>query len=166
MMYKNLPQLDELDRKILRQLLQDARTPFLEIARECNVSGATVHLRMQKLEKIGVIQGSRLIVDYRKLGLGLCAFVGLYLEKGNHFDAILAQLKLLPEVVECHYATGNYAIFLKIYCLNPEHLRDLLIDKIQKIEHISRTETFISLEQSINRVPDLDMMLHDSETEE
>jgi Lrp/AsnC family transcriptional regulator for asnA, asnC and gidA len=161
-MYKQ-PHLDSLDKAILRQLLKDARTPYLEIARECEVSGATVHLRIQKLEKLGIIQGSRLVVDYRKLGMGVCAFVGVYLDKSNHFDDILAKLKQTPEVVECHYATGQYAIFLKVYCRNPEHLRELLIEKIQKVEYVRRTETFISLEQSIDRIPNLEILLPEEE---
>lgn len=158
--------LDSLDKAILRQLLQDARTPYLEIARDCNVSGATVHLRIQKLEKLGIIQGSRLVVDYRRLGLTICAFIGVYLEKSSHFDEILRQLKALPEVVESHYSTGNYAFFLKVFCRTPEHLRELLIEKVQKIEHVRRTETFISLETSIDRVPELSIILDDEQPTE
>ena len=104
-------QLDKLDRTILQHLLEDARTPYLEIARACNVSGATVHLRVQKLEKLGLILGSRLIIDYKKLGLGIRAFLGVYLGNVSDFPAIFEHLKTIPEVVESHYTTGSYAIF-------------------------------------------------------
>ena len=148
-------QIDELDRTILDILLKDARTPYLEIARSCNVSGATVHLRIQKLEKLGIIKGSRLILDYKKLGLGVCAFLGIYLDKCNDFEPIFRHMEKIPEIVECHYATGVYAIFLKVHCRDTSHLRDLLIEKIQTIPYVRRTETFISLQQNFVREPEL-----------
>ena len=152
-------QLDTLDRTILEILMKDARTPYLEIARMCAVSGATVHLRIQKLEKMGIISGSRLIINYRDLGLGICAFLGIYLDKCDHFQEIFTYMKEIPEIVECHYTTGIYAIFLKVYCRDTQHLRDLLIEKIQVIPYVRRTETFISLEQVFDREPNVDKML-------
>ncbi|WNJ16545.1 Lrp/AsnC ligand binding domain-containing protein [Pontibacter sp. G13] len=146
-------QLDKLDRTILEILLKDARTPYLEIARMCNVSGATVHLRIQKLEKLGIIKGSRLTLDYKKLGLGVCAFLGIYLDKCDSFEEVFTHMEQIPEIVECHYTTGVYAIFLKVHCRDTHHLRDLLIEKIQTIPFVRRTETFISLQQNFEREP-------------
>lgn len=157
--------LDKLDQTILDLLRKDARTPYLEIARLCNVSGATVHLRIQKLERSGLIQGSRLQLDYRKLGLGVCAFLGVYLDKCNAFDEIFDRLKQLPEITECHYTTGAYAIFLKVYCRDTVHLRELLVNDIQSIPYVRRTETFISLEQTFERDPDLQLVLGESGVE-
>jgi Lrp/AsnC family transcriptional regulator, regulator for asnA, asnC and gidA len=143
--------IDKLDRKILNILMQDARTPYLEIARLCNVSGATVHLRIQKLEKLGIIRGSRLIIDSPKLGIGMCAFLGIYLDRGSHFKEVVDQLKAIEEIVECHYTTGIYSIFAKIYCRDTAHLREVLNVKIQQIESVQRTETLISLEETFER---------------
>jgi Lrp/AsnC family transcriptional regulator for asnA, asnC and gidA len=151
--------LDKLDKTILQLLLKDARTPYLEIARSCGVSGATVHLRVQKLEKQGLILGSRLIIDYKKLGLGVRAFLGIYLDKSDQFTEIFAKLEEIPEVVECHYTTGQYAMFIKVYCRDTDHLRSLLIDKIQAIPHVRRTETFISLQENFHKEPGLEDIL-------
>jgi Lrp/AsnC family transcriptional regulator, regulator for asnA, asnC and gidA len=143
--------IDKLDRAILNLLMQDARTPYLEIARSCNVSGATVHLRIQKLEKIGIIKGSRLIVDPEKLGVGICAYLGIYLDKGSHYKEVVEELKKIKEIVECHYTTGNYAVFAKLYCSDTAHLREVLNEKIQVLSTVQRTETLISLEQPFER---------------
>ena len=143
--------LDRLDRKILSILMEDARTPYLEIARSCAVSGATVHLRIQKLEQHGVIKGSRLIVDPARLGIGICAFLGIYLDRGSHFKDVVGQFKAIQEIVECHYTTGMYTIFAKIYCRDTAHLREVLNDKIQAIDAVQRTETLISLEETFER---------------
>jgi Lrp/AsnC family transcriptional regulator, regulator for asnA, asnC and gidA len=159
-------QLDKLDRKILDLLRKDARVPYLEIARLCNVSGATVHLRIQKLEKMNLILGSRLQLDYRKLGLGVCAFLGVYLEKCNNFEEIFSGLEQIPEITECHYTTGAYAIFVKVYCRDTPHLRELLVNRIQSIPHVRRTETFISLEQTFERDPDVNAILSKSQPAE
>ena len=143
--------IDKLDRAILNILMQDARTPYLEIARSCNVSGATVHLRIQKLENAGIIRGSRLVVDPTKLGVGICAFLGIYLDRGSHFNEVVEQLKEVEEIVECHYTTGIYSIFAKIYCKDTSHLREVLNDKIQAISAVNRTETLISLAETFER---------------
>lgn len=143
--------IDKLDKSILNILMKDARTPYLEIARSCNVSGATVHLRIQKLEKLGIIRGSRLIVDPTKLGIGICAFLGIYLDKSSHFKDVVEDLMKIEEIVECHYTTGIYSVFAKIYCKDTAHLREVLNDKIQAIQAVQRTETLISLEQTFER---------------
>lgn len=143
--------IDKLDRSILNILMKDARTPYLEIARSCNVSGATVHLRIQKLEKTGIIRGSRLIVDPRKLGVGICAFLGIYLDDGSHFNDVVDDLMAIQEIVECHYTTGIYSMFAKVYCRDTAHLMEVLNDKIQAIPAVSRTETLISLQERFER---------------
>lgn len=143
--------IDKLDKAILNILMKDARTPYLEIARTCNVSGATVHLRIQKLEKMEIIRGSRLIVDPSKLGIGICAFLGIYLDKGSLYEEVVNELKKIEEIVECHYTTGIYSIFAKIYCKDTDHLREVLNEKIQALEAVQRTETLISLDQTFER---------------
>lgn len=148
--------IDNLDRSILNALMDDARTPYLEIARLFGVSGATVHLRIQKLEKMGVIKGSRLIVDPAKLGVGICAYLGIFLDRGSAYKKVVEELGKLPEVVECHYTTGVYSMFVKVFCPDTEGLRELLNDKIQAIEEIQRTETLISLDQAFERQIKLD----------
>lgn len=147
----NKVKIDDLDKKILSMLVKNARIPFLEIARECNISGAAVHQRVQKLEESGVLKGSQFILDESVLGYNSCAFIGIFLEKANMYSSVVEKLKLIPEVVGCYYTTGNYAIFIKIYTENNKCLMDLLSNSIQSIEGVSRTETFISLEQAIDR---------------
>ena len=105
--------LDQLDKQILRLIADDARIPFLEVARLCNVSGAAIHQRIQKLTNMGVLKGSQFIMDPEKLGYETCAYIGLNLKNPESFDEVVEQLKAIPEVVECHYTTGNYDLFLK-----------------------------------------------------
>ena len=143
--------IDKLDTRILNILMKDARTPYLEIARSCSVSGATVHLRIQKLEKMGIIRGSRLIVDPEKLNVKVCAFFGIYLDKSSNYKDVIEDLRRIPEVVECHYTTGIYSIFAKLYCRDTSHLREVLNDKVQAIPSVQRTETLISLEETFER---------------
>jgi Lrp/AsnC family transcriptional regulator for asnA, asnC and gidA len=144
-------ELDDVDKKILSLLLKNANLPYTEIAKKIHVSGGTVHVRMNKLEEMGVVIGSSLTIDYTKLGYDISAFLGIYLDKSSLYDEVAEQLKKIPEVVDAHYTTGIYSIFAKIICRDTAHLRDILHDKIQKISGIQRTETFISLQQSINR---------------
>lgn len=143
--------LDELDKKILNDLILDARKPFLEIARECNVSGAAIHQRFQRLQKSGIIKGSNLIIDYKKIGYSTIAYVGIYLDNARLLPEVLQKLNEIPEIIQCHYTTGQYALFLKVLAKDNEDLLKVLSDKIQKINGISRTETFISLDILINR---------------
>jgi len=149
-MEENL-QIDTLDRKILTMITQNARIPYLEVARECNVSGAAIHQRIQKLTKMGVITGSRFTVEPRKIGYKTCAYMGIFLDKASLYREVLEKLKKIPEITQCHYTTGNYSIFIKIYTKDNEHLKTVLTDKLQSIPGISRTETFISLEEGFNR---------------
>ncbi len=143
-------QLDELDFKIMKLIAGNARTPFLEVARECNVSGAAIHQRVQKLVNIGVLKGSEFIVDSHKVGLEACAFIGIYLQNPHDFDAVIEQLRKIPEIVECHFTTGNYDMIIKIYARNNQHLLDIIHDKLQPIG-LSRTETLISFQEVFRR---------------
>lgn len=143
--------IDDLDRKILDIITNNARIPYLEVARECGVSGAAIHQRVQRLMRIGVIKGSEFKVDPVLVGFKTCAYIGIFLEHPGHFREVVEEFKNIPEIIECHYTTGNYSLFIKVYTLDNEHLKNILTEKIQNIPGIVRTETLISLEESINR---------------
>ena len=143
--------LDGIDKVIIRILMHDARSPVQEIARQLNLSGSAVHQRIKKLESANLIKGSFLKLNPASLGFTTTAYIGVYLDKAMRNPEAVAQLKKIPEVVECHYTTGNWSILIKIMCKNNEHLMQLLNLKIQSIEGVSRTETFISLNQQIDR---------------
>lgn len=145
------PEVDDIDLKIISLLMEDAQMPYTEIAKKVFVSGGTVHVRMKKLINLGIVKGSQLIVDQTKLGYDLKAFLGIFLKESNMYDDVLAQLKEIPEIVTIDYTTGNYSMFVRLYCRDTNHLREILHDKIQKIKGIDRTETIISLEESENR---------------
>jgi Lrp/AsnC family transcriptional regulator, regulator for asnA, asnC and gidA len=143
--------IDELDQKILKLITKNARIPFLEVARECGVSGAAIHQRVQRLLNMGVIIGSEFLVNPEKLGYNTCAFMGIYLEKATFHKEVVEQLMKIPEIIECHYTTGQYAIFLKIQTKTNKHLKKLIDEEFQKIVGIDRTETFMSLEVEFER---------------
>lgn len=142
--------LDKLDRKILRLVSEDARVPFLEVARECNVSGAAIHQRIQKLQQAGVLQGSQFNISPEMIGYETCAYIGLYLKDPSHFDHVVEELRRIPEVVECHYTTGGYDMFIKLYAQNNHHLLTIIHDKLQPLG-LSRSETIVSFNAVINR---------------
>uniref|UniRef100_UPI0040482AF2 Lrp/AsnC ligand binding domain-containing protein n=1 Tax=Algoriphagus sp. TaxID=1872435 RepID=UPI0040482AF2 len=142
--------IDNVDLKIISLLNEDAKTPYTEIAKKVFVSSGTVHVRMKKLEDMGVVKSATLTIDFSKLGYDISAFLGIYLEKSSLYDSVIEKLKGISEVVSAYYTTGNYSIFAKIICRDTNHLR-LVLDKIQKVEGIDRTETLIVLEESINR---------------
>ncbi|MBP5505541.1 MAG: Lrp/AsnC ligand binding domain-containing protein [Bacteroidales bacterium] len=144
-------QLDATDLKILAFLVKNARMPYLEISRECGISGAAIHQRVKKMETMGIITGSRLLVKPQALGLNVCAYIGIALSSANEYNHVVQELKKLPEVVECNFVTGVHALLIKIYCFDNEHLMKVLINTIQNIEGIERTETWISLEQAFER---------------
>lgn len=144
-------QLDQTDQKILGFLAKNARMPFLEIARECGVSGAAIHQRVKKLEANGIISGSRILVKPKAIGLNVCAFVAVSLSKAEHYDEVVAALKKIPSVVECHFIAGDFALLLKIYCLNHDHLMKVIMHSIQKVPHVTKTHTYVSLDEAINR---------------
>ncbi|MBR5735415.1 MAG: Lrp/AsnC ligand binding domain-containing protein [Bacteroidales bacterium] len=143
--------LDATDRRILSFLIKNARLPFLEIARECGISGAAIHQRVRKMEQMGIITGSRLLVKPQALGLNVCAFIGVSLSRANAYSQVIDSLRHIPEIVECHFITGNHALMLKIYCKDNDDLMHVLIDTIQNIDGVERTETWISLEEAIER---------------
>ena len=143
--------LDGIDKIIIRYLLEEARTPIQILAKACGISGAAIHQRLKKLENAGVISGSQIILNPKVLGFNTIAFIGIYLDKAIRNPEAVQQLKNIPEVVECHYTTGNWSIFAKLLCRDNEHLMQLLNKNIQSIEGVSRTETFISLQEQISR---------------
>ena len=157
--------LDALDRKILGLIAEDARIPFLEVARACNVSGAAIHQRIQKLSNIGVLKGSQFIIDPEKVGYETCAYIGLYLKDPEKFDEVLEKLKKIPEVVECHYTTGGFDMFIKIYARNNHHLLNIIHDKLQPLG-LSRSETIVSFNAVIERQLPIPENLDDTDDEE
>ena len=147
----NINGLDELDYQILEILIKDSRTPYLEIARHCHVSGGTIHVRMNKMQEMGLIKGTRLILDMSKLGYDVCCFIGIYLNKASSYPDVLEQLREIKEIVELHYTTGAYSIFIKVMCKSITNLQDLLMNRLQVISGVQSTDTFITLSQPIDR---------------
>ncbi|MEK9788569.1 MAG: AsnC family transcriptional regulator [Flavobacteriia bacterium] len=143
--------IDGIDKIILRLLSQDARTPIMMLSKATGISGAAVHQRLKKLEKAAIISGSQIILNPKILGYKTLAFIGIYLDKAIRNPEAVKQLEQIDEVIECHYTTGNWSIFVKLLCKDNEHLMELLNKKIQSVEGVSRTETFISLQQQLNR---------------
>lgn len=147
--------IDAIDRKILQYLIKNARMPFLEIARECGISGAAIHQRVKKLDEMGIILGSRLEVDPKILGFDVCALIGLRVSDPSRYANTVQMLKDIPEIVECHFITGEYNMMIKLYCLNNEHLMKVLFENILTIEGVLKTETYISLMQPFSRSIDV-----------
>jgi Lrp/AsnC family transcriptional regulator for asnA, asnC and gidA len=143
--------VDNVDLKILEILMQDAKKPYTEVAKRAFVSGGTVHVRMSKMEEAGIVEKTTLKVNYAKLGYDITAFIGIFLQKSALYEQVMTALKTIPEVTSIHYTTGNYSMFVKIHCKDTNHLKVVLHDKIQQIEGIERTETMISLEESLDR---------------
>lgn len=144
-------EIDSIDRKILSALVNDARKPYLEIARECGVSGAAIHQRVKKLEDAGVITGSRLMVKPSAIGLSVCAYICISLSEASKYREVVEALKQVPEIVECHFITGKYTLMVKAFCIDNDHLINVLIHTIQNIPYIQSTETMISLEAAFER---------------
>lgn len=143
--------LDQTDLHILDIITKNARIPFKDVAAEVGVSRAAVHQRVNRMIEMEVITGSGYHIDAKKVDYNTCTYIGIFLEKGGFYEDVADQLKEIPEIVECHYTTGQYAIFVKVYARDNEHLKDVLSDKVQKIAGISSTETFISLEETFKR---------------
>ncbi len=155
--------LDSLDEQILQMIASNARIPFLEVARACRVSGAAIHQRIQKLVKLGVLKGSQYILDPEKIGYDTCAYMGLFLKDPSDFDRVVAALEQIPEVVECHYTTGDYDMFIKIYARNNNHMLSIIHDKLQPLG-LQRTETIISFHEAFSRqMPITDIATRDSD---
>ena len=141
---------DNLDLSILRHLSTNARKPYLEIARECGVSGAAIHQRIQRLTANGVLRGAESMVAPAALGYETCAYVGIFLRDPSQFGSVVEALQAIPEIVECHFTTGQYDIFVKLYARNNDHLLHLLQNQIQALG-LARTETLISFKQVFRR---------------
>ena len=157
--------LDKLDQRILHMISEDARVPFLEVARVCNVSGAAIHQRIQKLTTMGILRGSQFIIDPEKIGFETCAYIGLNLKNPEDFDHVLEELKKIPEVTECHYTTGNFDMFIKIYARNNHHLLTIIHDKLQPLG-LASSQTLISFHSAINRqLPIVDIPFGEEEEE-
>jgi Lrp/AsnC family transcriptional regulator for asnA, asnC and gidA len=144
-------EVDNVDLKILEILRDDAKKPFTEVAKKVHVSQGTVHVRMNKMEEAGIVEKTTLKINYAKLGFDITAFIGIYLEKSALYDKVVARLKEIPEITSIHYTTGNYSMFVKIHCRDTNHLKEVLHDKMQQVDGIERTETMISLEESLDR---------------
>ena len=144
-------QLDDLDLQILDILIKDCRTPYLEIARMCHVSGGTIHVRMKKMEELNIIKGSRFLLNLPKLCYDVCCFVGIYIDKTSSYTEVVNEMSKINEVVELHLTTGDYTVFAKVICKNISDLQDILLNKINVIHGIQRTDTIISLNQPIDR---------------
>lgn len=144
-------EIDQLDRRILTILMNDAVVPYTEIAKILDVSAGTIHVRMKKLSDLGVVTGSQLMINPTVVGYDICAFIGVFLDKGSAYMDVREQMKAIPEIVELHYTTGIYSIFAKVLCRDTNHLREVLNEKIQPMSGIQRTETFITLEQGFSR---------------
>jgi Lrp/AsnC family transcriptional regulator, regulator for asnA, asnC and gidA len=144
-------EIDNTDLRILEILRDDAKKPFTEVARRVNVSQGTIHVRMTKLEEAGIVEKTTLKLNYARLGYDITAFIGIYLEKSALYDKVVARLKEIPEITSIHYTTGNYSMFVKIHCRDTNHLKEVLHDKMQQVDGIERTETMISLEESLDR---------------
>ena len=143
--------IDNLDLQIVQQLMHDANVSYAEMGKKLFVSAGTIHVRIKKLQEAGIINGMKFQVDLKKLGYDVIAFIGIYLEKSSLYDTVAKDLKKIPEIVRMNYTTGNYSIFAEIVCKDIAQLRTILHDELQKIKGIERTETFISLEESLNR---------------
>lgn len=144
-------EIDNVDRNILSLLQHDARRPYTEIAKKAFVSSGTVHVRMNKLEKLGVVHGASLDLNLKALGYTVSAFLGVFLSKSSLYNQVAEQLKNITQITSIHYTTGNYSMFVRIFAKDTDDLKTILSDSIQNVEGIERTETFIILEQTLNR---------------
>ena len=143
--------VDKLDLQIIEAMIGNAETSYAELGKQLFVSGATIHVRIKKLQEMGIVKGSRLHVDFKQLGYDVIAFIGIYLEKSSLYDAVATELGKIPEIIRLNYTTGSYSMFAEIVCKDINQLRAVLHDGLQKIQGIERTETFISLEESFSR---------------
>jgi len=150
--------LDAIDRRILKYLIANARMPFLEIARECGISGAAIHQRIRKLTDSGVILGSRLIVDPKVMGFDVCAYINITLKDPQMIKPTVERLKEISEIVECHFVTGGGNILVKLYCVDNEHLMQTIFEGILRIQGVAATGTTISLDESFQRQVNIDFI--------
>ena len=151
LMKNDIVKLDGIDKKILKMLMENSRRPILEIAKNIGISGAAIHQRLRKLEKQNLIIGSRIKVNTKILGYTTMAFIGIFLDRATNNKTVVNELKEIKEILECHYTTGDWSVLAKLICKDNEDLMQILTKKIQTIKGVARTETYISLEQQINR---------------
>lgn len=143
--------LDKLDYQIIHEMMETAEVSYADLGKKLFVSGGTIHVRIKKLEELGIVKGTKLSVDLKALGYDVIAFIGIYLEKSSMYDSVANELRNIPQITRLNYTTGNYSMFAEIVCRDINQLRFVLHDELQKIKGIERTETFISLEESFNR---------------
>ena len=143
--------IDKLDLNIIQEMMDNAETPYAELGKKLFVSGGTIHVRIKKLEELGIVKGKRLKVDLKQLGYDITAFIGIFLEKSSLYDVVAKELEKIPEIIRVNYTTGNYSMYLEVVCKDINQLRHVLHDGLQKIKGIERTETLISLSESFNR---------------
>ncbi|QGM81552.1 transcriptional regulator AsnC [Otariodibacter oris] len=144
-------QIDQLDQQILRVLTRDARTSYAEMAKKFNVSPGTIHVRVEKMRQAGIIEGTKIRINERKLGYDVCCFIGIILKSAKDYGGVIAKLREFDQVVEAYYTTGNYSIFIKVMTHTIEELHEVLATKIQLIDEIQSTETLISMQNPILR---------------
>jgi Lrp/AsnC family transcriptional regulator, regulator for asnA, asnC and gidA len=147
----NALNLDKLDLQIIANMMEDSGISYADLGKKLFVSGGTIHVRIKKLQELGIVIGTRLNVNLNLLGYDVVAFIGIYLEKSSLYDTVADELKKIPQIVRLNYTTGNYGMFAEIVCKDITQLRFVLHDELQKIKGIERTETFISLSETFNR---------------
>lgn len=143
--------IDKLDLQIIAHMQENAEISYAELGKKLFVSGGTIHVRIRKLQEMGVVKGTRMNVDLKAMGFDVIAFIGIYLEKSSLYDQVAKELRKIPEIIRVNYTTGNYSMFAEIVCKDINQLKLVLHDELQKIKGIERTETFISLEESFKR---------------
>jgi Lrp/AsnC family transcriptional regulator for asnA, asnC and gidA len=143
--------IDKLDLQIINEMMQNAEISYADLGKKLFVSGGTIHVRMKKLHEMGVVKGTKLQVNLKLIGYDVIAFIGIYLEKSSLYDSVAKELKRIPEIVRINYTTGNYSIFAEVVCKDIQQLRRVLHDELQKVKGIERTETFISLDETLSR---------------
>ncbi|KGB67650.1 transcriptional regulator [Ornithobacterium rhinotracheale H06-030791] len=141
--------IDEVDKRILRYLIENTRMPFTEIAKKMDVSAGTIHVRVKKLEDVGIIKGSTLNIDYSKMGYDFVAYVGIMLTKSNRIQEVLQRLKKIPNITVASVISGKYNIFCKIRAKDTRDAKEVIY-KIDEIEDVLRTESMVSLDEEIN----------------
>jgi Lrp/AsnC family transcriptional regulator for asnA, asnC and gidA len=148
--------LDKLDFQIIQAMMENANVSYADLGKMLFVSGGTIHVRIKKLQELGIVKGTKLHVDHKILGYDVIAFIGIYLEKSSLYDTVANQLKKIPEIVRLNYTTGNYSMFAEVICKDIGQLKFVLHDELQKIKGIERTDTIISLEESFSRNVQMD----------
>jgi Lrp/AsnC family transcriptional regulator for asnA, asnC and gidA len=143
--------LDKLDFQIIQHMMENADISYADLGKKLFVSGGTIHVRIKKLQDLGIVRGSKLNIDLKVLGYDVIAFIGIYLEKSSLYDIVVKELKKIPEIVRLNYTTGNYSMFAEVICKDIGQLKFVLHDELQKIKGIERTDTIISLEESFSR---------------